>query len=67
MFNINTHPAYYDFRVVRRLTSALSLTSTAVNYKIQYLAAYAEIGQKYVDQLELILETNSLQIFDKFN
>ena len=67
MFNINTHPAYYDFRVVRRLTSALRLTSTAVNYKIQYLAAYAEIGQKYVDQLELILETNSLQIFDKFN
>ena len=67
MFNINTHPAYYDFRLVRRLTSALRLTSTAVNYKIQYLAAYAEIGQKYVDQLELILETNSLQIFDKFN
>jgi Bax protein len=67
MFNINTHPAYYDFRVVRRLTSALRLTSTAVNYKIQYLAAYAEIGQKYVDQLELILETNSLKKFDKFN
>ena len=67
MLNINTHPAYYDFRVVRRLTSALRLTSTAVNYKIQYLAAYAEIGQKYVDQLELILETNSLKKFDKFN
>jgi Bax protein len=67
MFNINTHPAYYDFRVVRRLTSALLLTSTAVNYKIQYLAAYSEIGQKYIDQLEMILETNSLQIFDKFN
>ncbi len=67
MFNINTHPAYYDFRVVRRLTSALRLTSTAVNYKIQYLAAYSEIGQKYIDQLEMILETNSLQIFDKFN
>ena len=67
MFNINTHPAYYDFRVVRRLTSALRLTSTAVNYKIQYLAAYSEIGQKYIDQLEMILETNNLQIFDKFN
>jgi len=53
--------------VVRRLTSALRLTSTAVNYKIQYLAAYSEIGQKYIDQLEMILETNSLQIFDKFN
>jgi len=67
MFNINTHPAYYDFRLVRRLTSALRLTSTAVNYKIQYLAAYSEIGQKYVDQLEMILETNNLQRFDKFN
>ncbi|MDA1283938.1 MAG: glucosaminidase domain-containing protein [Proteobacteria bacterium] len=67
MFNINTHPAYYDFRVVRRLTSALHLTSTAVNYKIQYLAAYAEIGQKYVDQLDLILETNNLKKFDEFN
>ncbi len=67
MFNINTHPAYKDFRIVRRLTSALRLTSTAVNYKIQYLAAYAEIGQQYVDKLELILETNNLKRFDKFN
>ena len=67
MFNINTHSAYRDFRVVRRLTSALRLTSTSVNYKIQYLAAYAEIGQKYVDKLELILETNNLKKFDKFN
>ena len=67
MFNINTHPAYYDFRVVRRLTTALRLTSTAVNYKIQYLAAYSEIGQKYVDKLELILDSNNLKRFDKFN
>ena len=67
MFNINTHPAYSDFRVVRRLTSALRLKSTSVNYKIQFLAAYAEIGQKYVDKLEIILETNNLKRFDKFN
>ena len=31
-----------------------------------FLAAYAEIGQEYVDKLELILESNNLKEFDRF-
>jgi uncharacterized FlgJ-related protein len=34
--------------------------------KVKYLAAYAEIGDKYVDKLELIIASNNLQKFDRF-
>ena len=67
MYNINTHPAYFDFRIVRRITTLMGITKAAVSYKMQELAAYAEIGQEYVDKLELIVESNDLVKFDKFN
>ena len=65
MFNINTHPAYYNFRVVRHIDERLKYTDP-ISMKVKYLAAYAEIGDKYVDQLELIIASNKLQAFDRF-
>ena len=65
MFNINTHPAYYNFRVVRHIDERLKYTDH-ISMKVKYLAAYAEIGDKYVDQLELIIASNKLQDFDRF-
>ena len=65
MFNINTHPAYYNFRVVRHIDERLKYTDP-ISMKVKYLAAYAEIGDKYVDQLELIIASNKLQGFDRF-
>ncbi|MDC3173203.1 glucosaminidase domain-containing protein [Alphaproteobacteria bacterium] len=64
MFNINTHPAYYNFRVVRHIDERLKYTDP-ISMKVKYLAAYAEIGDKYVDQLELIIASNKLQDFDR--
>ncbi len=65
MFNINTHQAYYNFRVIRRIDERLKYTDP-ISMKVKYLAAYAEIGDKYVDKLELIIASNNLQEFDRF-
>ena len=66
MFNINTHQAYYNFRVIRRIDERIKYTDP-ISMKVKYLAAYAEIGDKYVDKLELIIASNNLQEFDRFN
>ena len=60
MFNINTHQAYYNFRVIRRIDERIKYTDP-ISMKVKYLAAYAEIGDKYVDKLELIIASNNLQ------
>ena len=65
MFNINTHQAYYNVRVIRRIDERLKYTDP-ISMKVKYLAAYAEIGDKYVDKLELIIASNNLQEFDRF-
>jgi Bax protein len=66
MHNINTHGAYYSFRVVRRIAERVQYTDP-VSAKVKFLAAYAEIGQEYVDKLELIIESNNLREFDRFS
>ena len=66
MHNINTHTAYYSFRVVRRIAERVQYTDP-VSAKVKFLAAYAEIGQEYVDKLELIIESNNLREFDRFS
>ena len=66
MHNINTHKAYYSFRVVRRIAERVQYTDP-ISAKVKFLAAYAEIGQKYVDKLELIIESNKLREFDRFS
>ncbi len=65
MFNINTHQAYYNFRVIRRIDERIKYIDP-ISMKVKYLAAYAEIGDKYVDKLELIIASNNLQEFDRF-
>ncbi len=65
MHNINTHGAYYSFRVVRRIAERVQYTDP-ISAKVKFLAAYAEIGDKYVDKLELIIESNKLRDFDRF-
>ena len=65
MFNINTHQAYYNFRVIRRIDERIKYTDP-ISMKVKYLSAYAEIGDKYVDKLELIIASNNLQEFDRF-
>ena len=65
MFNINTHQAYYNFRVIRRIDERIKYTDP-ISMKVKYLGAYAEIGDKYVDKLELIIASNNLQEFDRF-
>ena len=65
MFNINTHQAYYNFRGIRRIDERIKYTDP-ISMKVKYLAAYAEIGDKYVDKLELIIASNNLQEFDRF-
>ena len=65
MFNINTHQAYYNFRVIRRIDERIKYTDP-ISMKVKYLAAYAEIGDKYVDKLELIIASNNLQECDRF-
>ena len=64
MHNINTHRAYYSFRVVRRIAERVQYTDP-ISAKVKFLAAYAEIGQEYVDKLELIIESNKLREFDR--
>jgi Bax protein len=66
MHNINTHRAYYSFRVVRRIAERVQYTDP-ISAKVKFLAAYAEIGQEYVDKLELIIESNKLREFDRFS
>ena len=66
MHNINTHSAYYSFRVVRSIAERVQYTDP-ISAKVKFLAAYAEIGQEYVDKLELIIESNKLRDFDRFN
>ncbi|MDB0034439.1 glucosaminidase domain-containing protein [Alphaproteobacteria bacterium] len=66
MHNINTHGAYYSFRVVRRIAERVQYTDP-VSAKVKFLAAYAEIGREYVDKLELIIESNNLREFDRFS
>lgn len=66
MYNINTHGAYYSFRIVRRIAERVQYTDP-ISAKVKFLAAYAEIGDKYVDKLELIIESNKLRDFDRFD
>ena len=65
MFNIKTLQAYYNWRVSRRIDERIKCTDPT-SMKVKYIAAYAEIGDKYVDKLELIIASNNLQEFDRF-
>ena len=65
MHNLNTHPAYQDFRDQRqddisqgKAVSGLSLA--------RYLTAYAELGQKYVYTLQSMILHNRFDIYESY-
>ncbi|MGC6516982.1 MAG: glucosaminidase domain-containing protein [Candidatus Puniceispirillaceae bacterium] len=65
MHNLNTHPAYQDFRDQRsddisngKAVSGLSLA--------RYLTAYAELGQKYVYTLQSMILHNRFDIYENY-
>ncbi|KZX56511.1 hypothetical protein A3709_05260 [Halioglobus sp. HI00S01] len=61
--NLNTHPAYEDFRRLRaeQRATAKQLNSMAL---ADGLIAYSERGQAYVDTLKGIMRVNNLTIAD---
>jgi len=64
--NLNTHNAYKEFREKRAQLREEAKQITGLDLT-KYLKNYASIGEKYVQILENIIETNSLTDFDKAN
>ena len=62
--NLNTHNAYKEFREVRAQLREEKKQIIGLDL-IEYLKAYAAIGDKYVVILEDIIRNNSLTDFDK--
>ena len=64
--NLNTHNAYQEFREARAQLRQQNKRLTGLQLT-KYLSRYASIGQKYVQILEIIIENNSLEDFDRAN
>ena len=64
--NLNTHNAYSEFREKRAQLREEDKTIIGLDL-VKYLKNYAAIGDKYVEILKIIIETNSLTDFDKAN
>ena len=64
--NLNTHNAYREFREVRAKLkqNGIKVTGLALT---KYIKNYAAIGEKYVEIIDGIIESNSLTDFDKAN
>ena len=62
--NLNTHNAYKEFREVRAQLRQENKQIIGLDL-IKYLKAYAAIGERYVLNIEDIIEKNSLTDFDK--
>ena len=61
--NLNTHSSYKEFRQARAKLrdQGKKLDSLVL---VQYLDAYAEIGEQYVNVLQKIIKQNNLKDFD---
>ncbi len=60
LHNLNTHPAYQDFRALRAklgVADGLSLVDTLVNYSTR--------REAYVDELKTVIKVNRLYAFDR--
>ena len=62
--NLNTHPAYIDFRRVRGEQRALGEAPDG-HLLIGELLAYSELGGTYIDYVRQIIRANELQAFDE--
>ena len=64
--NLNTHNAYKNFREAR--AQLREQGEKVIGIKLtKYLKNYAQIGEKYVEILQAIIEKNSLSDFDTAN
>ena len=64
--NLNTHNAYSEFREKRAQLREEDKTIIGLDL-VKYLKNYAANGDKYVEILKIIIESNSLTDFDKAN
>lgn len=62
-FNLNTHPAYIDFRAARRNLRLAGEDVVGLKL-ISKLGNYSEKGQEYVRKIENIIKLNQLEQFD---
>jgi Bax protein len=58
MHNLNTHPNYQRFRMVRQQLSTKN-ESIKADTLATYLDSYAEIGMAYVDKLRAVISSNN--------
>ena len=63
MRNLNSHPAYSDFRAARAVTRRLYRPFDSV-YLAGYLNAYSERGRAYIDELRTIIRVNKFNALD---
>jgi Bax protein len=61
--NLNTHPAYEDFRIERRKYE--NPKDIDVSNLLITLIFYSELGYEYIDNLSSIIRVNRLRQFDK--
>ena len=62
-FNLNTHPAYIDFRAARRNLRLAGEDVVGLKL-ITKLGNYSETGEEYVRKIENIIKLNQLEQFD---
>ncbi|MBL4602752.1 MAG: hypothetical protein JKY84_08405, partial [Emcibacteraceae bacterium] len=61
--NLNTHPAYKDFRTERRKISVYEKIEVSEDLLFTLLY-YSELGFEYIDNLNNIIRINKLQSYD---
>ena len=61
--NLNTHSSYQDFRLARAKLRDLGKNLDSL-ILVQFLSAYAETGNQYVEVLQKIIQQNNLKDFD---
>ena len=63
MRNLNSHPAYHDFRVARAGARQRNLPLNSL-FLVGYLSAYSERGHVYIEELRTIIRVNKFSALD---
>ena len=63
ILNLNTHPAYKEFRNFRTLQNRMNKNLTGYNMG-NFLEKYAEIGFEYVTKVKSMIKKNQLSKFE---
>ena len=64
LYNLNTHRAYKDLRVLRAELSSSEGGATG-HQLAQTLLYYSELRQVYVDEVQAVIRINKLQVYDR--